>query len=102
MATSGRYDNNIGPILGSAQEGFDRPYQKVRREAQAELGETMAGPAKDVDVPPDDTELKNPGNAFAAPASGPARPHGHGAGHPRDPEGRQGGYPPTDRGHGRI
>ncbi len=97
MATSGRYDNNIGPILGSAQEGFDRPYQKVRRKAQAELDETMAGPAKGAGVPPDDTELKNPGNEFTVPAPGLVRPHGHGAEHPREPEGRQGGYPPTDR-----
>jgi hypothetical protein len=96
MTTSGRYDNNIGPILGSAQKGFDRPYQKVRREAEAELDETMAGRAQDADVPMDDTELKNPGNEFAAPAPSLTRPHAHGLDHPRDPEGQQGGYPPTD------
>jgi hypothetical protein len=95
MAISGRYDNNIGPIVGSAQEGFDRPYQRVRRQADAELRETMAGTTPP-GVPRDDTGLKNPDDEFAIPAPAAPRPRmTPGPHHPQDPEGRQGGYPPT-------
>lgn len=94
MATTGRYDNNIGPILGSAQEGFDAPYKRVRGKANAELDESLAGrpPAA---VPRDDTELKNPDDEYAVPAHNLQRPRKDERQPAKDPEGRQGGYPPT-------
>ena len=82
-----------GPILGSAQDGFDRPYMQA--ETDRMRAEPNARPSAP-DVPADDPGLKNPNGEWAVPAPRPVQPHGRSP-RPREPEGQQGGYPPTDR-----
>jgi hypothetical protein len=106
MSTPSNYDK--GPIQGSAAEGYDRAYERARPQADAELKTTLAGRSPvhgqagdqaddQLGDRADDTELKNPGDEFAVPAPSTKRPRATpGPHHPQDPEGRQGGYPPTD------
>jgi hypothetical protein len=89
-----------GPIQGAARQGLDQPYDRVRRQAEAELKTTLAGRSPEhgqAGDRADDTELKNPDNELAVPAPSTKRPSAMpGPHHPQDPEGQQGGYPPTD------
>ena len=62
-----------GPLQGDAAHGFDKPYDKDKARADAELKSTMAGREKRPAVPRDDTEMKNPDGDLYDPAAMPVR-----------------------------